>query len=251
MVFVKDYLIVNQYTSKQEMADYAAEKASTIIKEILQKKREINIIFAAAPSQNEFLEVLTSNSSIEWSRINAFHMDEYIGLPSNAQQGFGNFLYERLFSKVSFNRVHYINGQAEDLDEECKRYAGLLEKYPVDIVCLGIGENGHIAFNDPHVALFNDQKSVKVVDLELECRMQQVNDNCFKAIEDVPRMAITLTIPTLLAAQYMLCVVPGIRKANAVYNTLNGEISEKCPASILRRKENSFLFIDNESSSLL
>ena len=251
MIFVKDFLHIKRYASKQEMAEQAAGDVSAVIKKLLKEKQEINIIFAAAPSQNEFLIALASQPMIEWQRINAFHMDEYIGLPHDAPQGFGNFLNVGLFSKVPLKSVHYINGQANDIKTECNRYATLLKEFPTDIVCLGIGENGHIAFNDPHVALFNDPEFVKVANLDFECRMQQVNDNCFEKIEDVPLNAVTVTIPALLAAQYMFCVVPGIRKAQAVYNTINGEINEKCPASILRTKKTAILYIDGDSSSLL
>lgn len=251
MIFVKDFLHIKRYAAKQEMAEQAASDVSAVIKKLLKEKQEINIIFAAAPSQNEFLTALAAQPMIEWQRINAFHMDEYIGLPHDAPQGFGNFLNAGLFSKVPLKSVHYINGQANDIKTECNRYATLLKEFPTDIVCLGIGENGHIAFNDPHVALFNDPEFVKVANLDFECRMQQVNDNCFEKIEDVPQNAVTVTIPALLAAQYMFCVVPGIRKAQAVYNTINGEINEKCPASILRTKKAAILYIDGDSSSLL
>ncbi len=155
----------------------------------LEKKAVINMIFAAAPSQSDFLKVLRNDASIDWSRINAFHMDEYIGLDKDAPQGFGNLLKREIFGLVPFKTVNYINGSAADPEKECERYATLLNENPVDIVCLGIGENGHIAFNDPPVADFNDPKLVKVVDLEQICRQQQVNDNCFTAIELVPEKA--------------------------------------------------------------
>jgi len=251
MIIVKDRLNIKKYISKQKMAEQAALDATTAINDLLQKKEEINIIFAAAPSQNEFLAALASVPTIEWQRINAFHMDEYIGLPQDAPQGFGNFLSARLFSLVPFKSIHYLNGQANDLKVECQRYSDLLKSFPPDIVCLGIGENGHIAFNDPHVALFNDPELVKIVNLDDMCRMQQVNDDCFEKFEDVPENAITLTITALTNAKFMFCIAPGKRKASAVYRTINGEINEQCPASILRKKENAVLYIDAESSSLL
>lgn len=157
-------------------------------------------------------------------------------------------LRQRIFDKVPFKTVNYLNGQAENLEEECKRYSELLLRHPVDIVCLGIGENGHIAFNDPDVANFNDSHLVKVVELDPICRQQQVNEKCFEAFDLVPAKALTLTIPALLKADWMFCIVPFKNKANAVYNTLYGEISEKCPASILRKKENSCLYLDPESA---
>lgn len=250
-VFQKEKLLVKIVPDRKEMGIVAANEAAERIIKMQGEKDELNMIFAAAPSQNEFIEHLIANKSIEWNRINAFHMDEYIGLADDAPQRFGNFLKDRIFSRVPFKSVNYINGLAEDIDEECKRYSNLLEKYPADIICLGIGENGHIAFNDPGVADFNDDKLVKVADLDLVCRQQQVNDKCFDELDEVPKQALTLTIPALLRGKYLFCIVPAKTKAQAVYNTINGEISEDCPATILRTKENVTLYLDADSSSLL
>lgn len=210
----------------------------------------INIIFAAAPSQNEFLSALIEKD-IDWSRINAFHMDEYIGLDAGAPQGFGNFLKAALFDKVNFHAVNYINGNAVDAEKECERYENLLKAFPPHIVCMGIGENTHLAFNDPHVADFNDKKMVKVVDLDEACRQQQVNDGCFTSIGEVPEFAITLTIPTLFSGKYLFCMVPGEKKAQAVHHTLIQEIAEKYPSTILRKHENAMMFTDAQSSIFL
>ena len=178
-------------------------------------------------------------------------MDEYIGIDGSKPQSFGNFLYRSIFSKVPFKTVNYLNGVAPDIEAECHRYASLLKDYPVDIVCLGIGENGHIAFNDPAFADFNDPKLVKVVELDNICRTQQVHEKCFPTLDDVPKKAMTLTIPALLRAERMFCIVPFTNKAKAVKRMLEGEISEECPATILRKKQNSCLYLNNESSSLL
>jgi len=248
---VKEKLIVKIFPSREKMGQKAAEEVAKKICEILATKEEINMIFAAAPSQQEFMEHLILDKTIEWQRINAFHMDEYIGLEKDDPQGFGNFLRDRLFEKVPFKSVHYINSQASDVEAECERYTQLLKENPVDIVCLGIGENGHIAFNDPHVADFNDTKLVKVVDLDLICRQQQVNEKCFTTLDSVPTRAITVTIPALTIAKDMFCVVPARNKANAVFKTLTENISERCPATVLRTKENAILYLDKESSFLL
>ena len=248
--FKKEKLTVKVFPTREAMGTEAAKNTADAINELLQKKDEINMIFAAAPSQQDFMQHLISDKSIDWSRINAFHMDEYIGLEKEAPQAFGNFLEDRLFSKAPFKSIHYINGQ-ENPEKECERYAQLLEKYPVDIVCLGIGENGHIAFNDPHVADFNDPKMVKVVDLDQACRTQQVNEGCFIKLNLVPSQAITITIPALLKADSMFCMVPAENKAKAVYRTLNGEIDEECPATILRTKEKAVLYLDKASASLI
>ena len=249
MKFTKDKLAVKVFENRKLMGKEAATDVADCIEQMLSEKKEINMIFAAAPSQNEFLEEL-AESGVEWERINAFHMDEYIGLPLDAEQRFGTFLKERIFGRVPFKSVHYINGQAQP-EHECDRYSLLLKQYPVDIVCLGIGENGHIAFNDPHVAKFDDPELVKVVALDEKCRMQQVHDGCFRSIELVPTQAISLTIPALVAAKYMFCIVPASTKAQAVYDTIYGEISESCPASILRTKANAVLYLDSDSAALL
>lgn len=249
--FTKEMLAVKVFPDREEMGKEAARDISRTIQELLGKKEEINMIFAAAPSQSDFMKELINDKSIEWRRINAFHMDEYIGLEKEAFQGFGNFLKRHLFDQVPFKSVNLINGQAEDPEAECKRYSGLLSKYPVDIVCLGIGENGHIAFNDPPVADFNDPKQVKVVELEVACRQQQVNEKLFVSLSFVPTHAITITIPALMKANHMFCMVPAKNKAEAVYRTLNEEISEECPATILRTKQGAVIYLDEDSASLL
>lgn len=242
-------LSVKLFDTRPAMGNAAAADVATVIKLLLQNKDIINMIFAAAPSQNEFLEALSQHEGIDWSRINAFHMDEYIGLSDSAPQRFGFFLKERIFDKAPFKQVFYINGNATDVQEECNRYSNLLKKYPADIVCMGIGENGHIAFNDPHVANFNDPAAVKIVDLADESRIQQVHDGCFATVEEVPLAAITLTIPALLAADIICCVVPGTHKAEAVYQTLNSKITEQNPATILRTHKNATLYLDKNSAS--
>jgi len=232
------------------MGESAATAVSAKINALLKVQPEVNIIFAAAPSQNEFLAAFITRD-IEWHRINAFHMDEYIGLHPDAPQAFGNFLKDRIFSKTLFKSVNYLNSNAADIDEECARYQNLLTQYPPDIVCLGIGENGHLAFNDPPVADFNDPKLVKQVQLDLACRQQQVNDGCFQSLEEVPTHALTLTIPALLSAAYLSVVVPGPAKAQAVYNTLNAAINELNPATILRTHKNTVLYLDKASRALI
>lgn len=251
VTFKVGMLEVRIFPNRDEMGREAAENVSNTIQMLLKEKEEVNMIFAAAPSQSDFMKALIEDKRIEWKRINAFHMDEYIGLVEEAPQGFGNFLRDRLFSKVPFKSVNYINGRSQNPEAESKRYSELLINHPVDIVCLGIGENGHIAFNDPPVADFNDPELVKVVELDLACKQQQVNEKLFAELNDVPTHAITVTIPGLLTANYMFCMVPAANKAQAVYNTLNWEINKKCPATILRKKEGAILYLDRDSASLL
>lgn len=249
--FVKDKLIVNVYENRTLMGEAAAKDIKEKIIALLSEKAEINMIFAAAPSQNDVLKALVEDKEIEWNRVNAYHMDEYIGLDKNAPQGFGNFLKAHIFGLVPFKSVNYIDITTTNPDEEAERYGKLLLENPTDIVIMGIGENGHIAFNDPPVANFKDEKVVKPVKLDEICRQQQVNDGCFKSIDEVPTHAMTLTVPTLVKAPYLFCIVPAPTKANAVYETLNGSIDEHCPASILRLQENAILYLDDQSSKLI
>ena len=249
--FQQDKLQVEIYENRTLMGEAAARDIKAKIAELLSQKSEINMIFAAAPSQNDVLKALVEDKEIEWNRVNAYHMDEYIGLDKDAPQGFGNFLKAHIFGLVPFKSVNYIDITTTNPDEEANRYGKLLQENPTDIVIMGIGENGHIAFNDPPVADFEDEKWVKAVKLDEICRQQQVNDGCFASIDKVPTHAMTLTVPMLIKAPYLFCIVPAPTKAKAVYETLNGSIDEHCPASILRKHFNAKLYLDNESSKLL
>ncbi|MBQ9086968.1 MAG: glucosamine-6-phosphate deaminase [Clostridia bacterium] len=250
--FTKDTLLVKAMETRAEMGKVAAEDIRAKILSLLETKKEINMIFAAAPSQNDVLASLISYSDIPWNRIHAFHMDEYIGLDERfVKQSFGTFLTDHIFGKVPFASVHLINSTATDPEAECERYSQLLRENPTDIVVMGIGENGHIAFNDPWIADFNDPKMVKVVPLDEVCRQQQVNDGCFPSIDCVPKQAISLTCPTLTAGSHLFCIVPAKTKANAVKHTLEDAISEDCPATALRRHPSAVLYLDADSSSLL
>ena len=249
--FIKDKLKVEIFETRALMGEKSARDIADTFAKLLKEKSTINVIWAAAPSQNDVLKALVENKSIEWDRINAYHMDEYIGLSQDAPQGFGNFLKRSIFGLVNFKSVNYINPTVNDAQKEAERYSKLLAENKPDVVVLGIGENGHIAFNDPPVADFNDNKLVKVVELDQTCRNQQVNDGCFDKLQNVPTHAITLTIPALCRAKRLFCVVPAATKAWAVNQTINGEISERCPASIMRCHNNATLYVDNHSSKLL
>ncbi|MBE6611367.1 MAG: glucosamine-6-phosphate deaminase [Ruminococcaceae bacterium] len=247
-----DSLRVKIMPTRDEMGKVAADDIHDCILALLEKKPEINMIFAAAPSQNDVLASLIACTDIDWSRINAYHMDEYIGLSGEfLAQSFGKFLNDAIFGKVPFKSVNYIDCKAADPEAECARYAALLAANPTDIVVMGIGENGHIAFNDPWVAEFDDAKAMKVVTLDEVCRQQQVNDGCFPSIDCVPKQAITLTCPTLANAPYQFCIVPAKTKANAVKRTLTGEVNEDCPATILRTRPAAVLYLDGDSSAQL
>jgi glucosamine-6-phosphate deaminase len=243
--FKVDKLEVRVAGDRAALGQAAAEAVCGAISEVLRVHAVANVMFAAAPSQNEFLAALVG-MPVDWPRVNGFHMDEYIGLDEDAPQGFGNFLRERLFSKVPFGDVSFMR-PCENMRIN-EKYAHQLAVQPMDIVVLGIGENTHLAFNDPHAALFDDPEVVKVVELDEACRAQQVRDGCFAALEDVPRRAMTVTIPALMRAEYVFAVVPGKNKAKAVRHTLTEEISERYPATILRRHSRAILFLEPSSA---
>jgi len=246
-----DQLKVQVYEDSVEMGKAAAADFGKKLRALLDKQTEVRLIFAAAPSQNDFLQYLIQQQGIDWQRVVAFHMDEYIGLPPNAKQSFQEFLKEKLFQYLPLKTIHYIDRQAENAAVACRQYEQLLKKAPIDMVALGIGENGHIAFNDPPVANFEDNSLVKIVELDEICRQQQVNDGAFEHIASVPTHAITLTIPALIQGRSLYCIVPGERKTNAVQQTLNGPISTACPASILRKHAHAILYLDRLASGVL
>ncbi|MHC1694938.1 MAG: glucosamine-6-phosphate deaminase [Eubacteriales bacterium] len=246
-----DLLRVKIFPTREQAGLCAAKEGAAVIRSLLAEKDCISIIFAAAPSQNDTLYELTRQPDIDWTRVHAFHMDEYIGLNSAHPQSFACYLNEHIFGLLPFRELHYINGSAEDTQGECERYANLLRQYPADIVFLGIGENGHLAFNDPGVADFNDKALVKAVPLDEVCRTQQVHDGCFASLSDVPTHALTLTIPALTAAGHLFCTVPRASKAQAVYRTITGPISEDCPASIMRKHPDAVMYCDTDSGSKL
>lgn len=241
--YKKELLDIKVYDTRDEMGVHAAKEAADYIRELMKKQEVVNIVFAAAPSQNDFLLHL-SKEDIEWGRINAFHMDEYIGLAKDASQGFGNYLAEHIFNLVPFRSVNYIYDETKTPEQICEDYEKLLNENPTDIIFMGVGENGHIAFNDPHVAFFDDPLGVKIVDLDQKCRNQQVNDGCFATIDEVPTHAITLSIPIMMKAARLFVIVPTALKAEAIGKIYNGEITQSCPASILRTHKAATLYTD-------
>lgn len=245
-----DQLCVEVRPTRDEMGRAAAEAAARALAETIAANGEARVILASAPSQNELLQHLLA-AEIDWSRITIFHMDEYVGLGAEHPASFRSYQQEHVLSRIKPRAFHGIRGEAPDAEAECRRYAALLAEAPIDVVCLGIGENGHLAFNDPPVADFADPVLVKVVELDEVCRQQQVNDGCFPTLDAVPRHAITLTIPALLGGRQLFCVVPGPRKAAAVRATLRGPIDTACPASILRRHPRARLYLDAASAAEL
>jgi len=242
-----DTLPVYVFEDRKEMGKAAAHSAAAIINEAITKKGEANVIFAAAPSQSDMLEALISED-IDWTKVRGFHQDEYIGLDPNHPAGFGNFMRRYIFDQKPFMALYYLQCPADKVDEKCAEYAALLTKYPPDLIFLGVGENGHLAFNDPQVADFEDPKQVKVVTLDPICRNQQVNDGCFSSLDEVPTHALTLTMSRILSVPKAITVVPTALKAGAIARSLEGEISPACPASVLRRHPGAALYLDRASA---
>jgi glucosamine-6-phosphate deaminase len=235
--------------SRKDMGRKAATDIADAIRLKLQQKPRLRIILAAAPSQSEMLSSLRLESGIDWQRITAFHMDEYIGLPEDAPQRFGNWLRDAFFDHVPLAGYHLINpGQNPEAD--CLEYAAMLAEAPIDFVLLGIGANAHLAFNDPPAQL-DDPMSVKIVELDEVCRQQQVDDQCFSTLNDVPRKAITLTVPSLLRGEQLFCCVPGRNKAEAVRAMMEYPVSGQFPATALKTHPHCTVYLDPDSSSLL
>lgn len=250
-IFIIQGIKVNIYKNKIALGKAAAGRVASKLQEVIKKKKKAAIILATGVSQFQFLDVLRVRKEIDWKKITVFHLDEYKGISENHPASFRKYLKERILNQVKPSWVHFIKGDAKNSQKECERYETLLKHEKIDIACIGIGENGHLAFNDPLVANFNDGRLVKVVRLDEDCRRQQFGEGWFKSLKDVPRKAITLTIPAIMSAEMISCVVPDKRKARAVKNTLQGDVTTKCPASILQRHNNAYLFLDKFSAELL
>ncbi|MCX8154934.1 MAG: glucosamine-6-phosphate deaminase [Verrucomicrobiae bacterium] len=249
--FKVEALAVRVYDSQPAMAAAAAAEVRDYLAAVLAAQGQARVILASAASQEQFLAALTALPGVEWGRVRLFHMDEYLGISAEHPASFRRFLRERVELKVRPLAFHYIQGEALEPLQEIERYTALLSEGPVDLCCLGIGENGHIAFNDPPVADFADRRVMKLVQLDERCRRQQVGEGAFPNLAAVPQYAYTLTVPALCAARKMVCVVPERRKAEAVRLALAGPVSTQCPASILRRQPQAVLYLDAESAAEL
>lgn len=246
----KDKLNVEVYTDKEKLGQASAISVAEILNHSITEKGYANLILATGASQFEFLENL-QKQPIDWQKVTVFHLDEYKDLPDTHPASFRKYLKERILNLVKPGKVYLLNGDIEDLDTEISNYEELLRNHPIDIACIGIGENGHIAFNDPPVADFNDPNLVKIVELDEACKRQQFNEGWFESMEAVPKYALTLTITAIMRCKKISCVVPDQRKAEAVFNTINSEINTNCPATILRTHSNTILYVDKAAASLL
>lgn len=248
--FFVDKLKVRISQTNSQLGEIAAAQVESIIRDAIRQKGEARVIFASAPSQNSFLEALKM-LHIEWAKVHAFIQDEYLGASLQDAYSIGKYIKDQFFSQVPIVHVDYLNGAADDIKLELERYTALIQDAPIDVICLGIGENGHIAFNEPHEADFKDKDFFKKITLDEKCRIQQFNDFGFETINDVPEFGLTLTIPAILSCNNLVCIVPGQRKAEAVRCTLLGEVTEMCPASIMRCHDHATLYLDKDSAKLL
>ena len=246
--FQADKLQVKVYNDKTEMGDASADFVSWHLLEAIKKNGLANMILATGTSQFPFLEALKKRR-VDWDKITVFHLDEYMGLSDQHPASFRKYLKERILDEVKPRQIYFLNGDSMDIEAELGNYEKLLKSHSVDIACIGIGENGHIAFNDPAVADFNDPHLVKVVQLDEACRKQQLGEGWFPTLADVPGEALSLTIPAIMKSNVISCVVPDERKSTAVFNTIHGEISTACPASILRVHKEAVLFLDKDAAS--
>ncbi len=249
--FRVDDLLVQIYNSEVEMAQEVAQITQKYLQQVLQQQDTAAVLLATGNSQLKFLDALITLGGIDWSRIILFHLDEYLGITANHPASFRRYMHERVQKRVYPQQFHYIEGDALQPVAECDRYTKLLQTQPIDLCCLGVGENGHLAFNDPAVANFQDPYTVKLVKLDLANRQQQVNTGHFANIDSVPQYAFTVTLPLICSAKKILCLAPEKRKAPVVKEMLQGSISSKYPASLLRQQSQATLFLDANSASLL
>ena len=249
--FIVDKARVYVYPTKQETSVAAALAAATILRNALSRQGSARVIVGTGNSQDNMVAALVAARDIDWSRMQVFHMDEYVGMSDQHPASFRRWLKTHLVDVVHPGAVNYLRGDAPDATHECARYAALLHAAPVDICFIGFGENGHIAFNDPGVADFQDPLAVKRVTMDERCRRQQVGEGHFPSLDAMPAKALTLTCPELARAEHLICTVPDLRKAEAVKNALTGPITEACPSSLVRTHPSAAIYLDADSASLL
>lgn len=249
--FTVDKVHVYVYPTKQETSAAAALAAASILRNALATRGSARMIVGTGNSQDDMVTALVQAPELDWSRMEVFHMDEYVGMSDHDPASFRHWLKTHLVDIVRPDKANYLRGDAPDTAQECERYAGLLHAAPVDICFIGFGENGHIAFNDPGVADFRDPQAVKRVAMDERCRRQQVGEGHFPSLDAMPAEALTLTCPELVRAEHLICTVPDLRKAEAVKNALTGPISEACPSSLVRTHPAAAIYLDAESASLL
>ena len=242
---------VHVFEDKRDMGAAAAKQAGGIVRQAIAERGRARVIVGTGNSQDEVIAAFICEEGVDWKAVEAFHMDEYIGLSEDHSASFRRWLRVRLIDEVHIGQAHYVFGDADDPDAECQRYGDLLAEAPIDLCFIGFGENGHIAFNDPHVADFNDPLMVKCVEMDEPCRMQQVGEGHFESLETAPKKALTLTCSALMSARNIVGCVPDERKAEAVKNAIEGPLSTDCPASVVFTHPGATIYLDTHSASLL
>jgi len=241
-------------SNKVEMGRQAAADGAALLGDALANQDKVTLIIATGASQFEMLSALIEAPGIDWSRITAFHLDEYIGMPQSHPASFRKYLKERFADKVPIGKFHYVNGEGldgkGDVQAECDRLGQLIRAQPVDLAFVGIGENGHLAFNDPP-ADFETEKSYLIVDLDEACRQQQLGEGWFETLADVPHQAVSMSVRQIMKSKHIICSVPDERKAQAVQGTVEGPVTQQVPASILQQHDQTTIYLDSSSSSLL
>ena len=249
--FSVDKLHVLEFENRDLLGRSAAQTVADLMRRTIQHKGNVRMVFASAMSQVDFLKYLGEEENIDWSKVTAFHLDDYVNFPSEHPQSFSRFLIDRLFDRTPGVNFHPVDSEAKDPEAECRRYSALIEEAPIDIMILGIGESGHLAFIDPSYCDFNDPETFKLTDLDEQTREQMIHDGCFEKIDEVPSHAYSMTVKTCLSGAFTIIIVPTTLKAKTIKAVVEGPITTQVPASILQTKENAWLLIDRDSASLL
>ena len=248
---MSDKLHVREYENRDLLGSSAAKAVADLMRRTIQENGRVRMVFASAMSQTDFLKYLGEEKDIDWTKVYAFHLDQYKDFPLDHKESFSRFLEDRLFTNVGEVNFYPINSETKEPEEECRRYASLLEEAPIDIMILGTGESGHLAFIDPPYCDFNDPEMFKVTGIDDESREQMVHDGCFNKMEDVPKTAYTMTVPACLKGLFTIIIVPTALKAKSIKGVVEGPITTDVPASILQTRENAWLMIDKDSGQLL
>jgi glucosamine-6-phosphate deaminase len=246
-----DKLHVLEFENRDLLGRSAASTVADLMRRVIREKGRVRMVFASAMSQVDFLTYLGEEKNLDWTKVSAFHLDDYVNFPRDHPQSFSRFLIDRLFNRTPGVDFHPVDSEAKDPKAECRRYTALLKEAPIDIMILGIGESGHLAFIDPSYCDFNDPETFKLSDLDEESREQMIHDGCFDTLDEVPRHAYTMTVPACLSGEFTIIIVPTKLKAKTIKAVVEGPITTKIPASILKTKENAWLLIDRDSGSLL
>ncbi len=249
--FYVNHVLVRVFPDSRMLGETAALETAVIIRDAIERTGSARLVVGTGNSQNEVIAALAAQPRIDWNAVELFHLDEYVGLPASQPGSLRGWLASHFLSHVKPGKFHGLDGMAADLDAECRRYAELIAAAPIDVTLFGIGENGHIAFNEPGVADFEDPVLVKVIALNEASRRQQVGEGHFPSVAEVPSRALTITCPVIAGARHLIGCVPDLRKAEAVHRAINGGLTPACPASMVFAHPHALLYLDKDSASLL